>query len=146
MEPGYTHLELAALEQHHEVMVVTQNVDGLHSKAGSGRVVELHGNIDRLVEREGHLVPDIVLFGDPIDPFELARVLDFTSKPVDALIVVGTTLQFEYLWSIVYKCRMYGAKLYLIDADEDHEYKDQFHYYYKPVESLITRLFINYQE
>jgi len=49
-EPNAGHLALVAMEQNGLLSgVVTQNVDGLHRKAGSSRVVELHGNISRLV-------------------------------------------------------------------------------------------------
>lgn len=49
-EPNSAHLALAKLEQLGSVSItVTQNVDGLHQRAGSERVIDLHGNIERVV-------------------------------------------------------------------------------------------------
>jgi len=49
-EPNAAHLALARLERRERVTgVITQNVDGLHHRAGSSRVVELHGSLDRVV-------------------------------------------------------------------------------------------------
>src|SRR5260370_16215319 len=47
-EPNAGHLALAKMEQHApESLLVTQNVDGLHARAGNKRIVELHGNLHR---------------------------------------------------------------------------------------------------
>lgn len=49
-EPNFGHRVLADLEQHGTVIgVITQNVDGLHQKAGSNQVIDLHGRLDRVV-------------------------------------------------------------------------------------------------
>ena len=42
--PNAAHRAIAALETSHEVVVLTQNIDGLHTQAGSSRVIEIHGN------------------------------------------------------------------------------------------------------
>jgi len=44
--PNAAHLAIAALEQHYDVVVVTQNVDDLHERAGSSQVIHLHGKLN----------------------------------------------------------------------------------------------------
>ncbi len=57
--PNPGHLALAALQDYYpELVVVTQNVDGLHHKAGSRDVIELHGNIQRVLCFEEHIPVD----------------------------------------------------------------------------------------
>ena len=68
--------------------VYTQNIDGLHTKAGlpSDKVVEFHGNIDQ----------DIVLYGDNISPQALHQAkedLVENNQMIDLLLVMGTSLQ-----------------------------------------------------
>ena len=45
VQPNKGHLALAELEKHFELVVITQNVDNLHEKAGSSRVIHLHGEL-----------------------------------------------------------------------------------------------------
>lgn len=117
-EPHVGHAALARLEaQVPELVVVTQNIDGLHQRAGSRRVVELHGNINRfkcfeadhpfqqdvpisdrdgpaeppLCDRCGSLIrPDVVWFGEslPSGAFERAERL---AASCDVMLVVGTS-------------------------------------------------------
>ena len=114
--PNACHRALAALEKRGKVKaVVTQNIDGLHQKAGSRNVVELHGSIHRnfceecgrrydgsfvreteeLVPRCPHcggvIKPDVVLYEEPLDQ----RVLEGAIariRAADVLIVGGTSL------------------------------------------------------
>jgi NAD-dependent deacetylase len=115
-EPNRGHLALARLEKSgHVRLVITQNIDGLHHKAGSRRVLEIHGHLrtarcqscgqrqpliealEQLSSREipecgcgGHLRPDVVLFGDPMPPaFEEAWRKAAGSR---LLLVVGSSL------------------------------------------------------
>lgn len=112
--PNAGHAALAELERGHDVTVITQNVDDLHERAGSKRVIHLHGSVlkaraadDPFSEvidwREdlnlGHyhpktgtqLRPDIVWFGEGLP--RLDEALDIAlADDVDVLIVVGTTL------------------------------------------------------
>jgi NAD-dependent deacetylase len=110
-EPNAAHRAIAALERDHDVVVVTQNVDALHERAGSTRVVHLHGELAwaRGTSGKGHRVrlegrpivlgdlcpdgtqlrPDIVWFGEPVPKLEegMRHVMDATH-----LLVVGTSL------------------------------------------------------
>ena len=110
--PNAAHLAIAALEKHFHVQVITQNIDDLHERAGSSRVLHLHGEIlkarsihdrDRLIPIEGaelpwgakcamgsQLRPHVVWFGEDVP--ELLPAAEMISK-ADVLVVVGTSLQ-----------------------------------------------------
>ncbi len=111
--PGPAHVYLARLEEAGYVKaVITQNVDGLHTLAGSRNVVELHGNIRRVrCTRCGHreglagpvreipprcarcgglLRPDVVWFGEELPRDALSRALEETEKS-DLFLVIGTS-------------------------------------------------------
>lgn len=107
-KPNAAHLAIARL---HDAVVITQNVDGLHKRAGSGDVVELHGNIFRArCVREGTttlheapfaslpphcdcgalLRPDVVWFGEMLSEAAIARA-SAAMMDADLLVVVGTS-------------------------------------------------------
>ncbi len=111
-EPNAAHRAVAALEQRHQVTVVTQNVDNLHERAGSTDVLHVHGEImtarssrtpslklamqDRdirlgdLAEDDAQLRPDVVWFGETVRHIDdsLDRI-----RAADRFLVVGTSLQ-----------------------------------------------------
>lgn len=110
-QPNEGHKALARLEEKYDVSIITQNVDDLHERAGSGRVIHLHGKLrearssqnpnlivdigDRAIEMgercpEGsQLRPNIVWFGEMVPLIETAA--DIASS-ADIFIVVGTSL------------------------------------------------------
>lgn len=110
-QPNQAHIALAELEKSFRVSVVTQNVDDLHERAGSGNVIHLHGllkeacsvkNPDIIVEigdqpiqigdtgSDGaQLRPNIVWFGEPVPMIEEA--IDIV-KEADLFMVIGTSL------------------------------------------------------
>lgn len=114
-EPNPAHYALARLESENKLKaVITQNIDGLHQKAGSKNVYELHGSVlrnycmncnakydlDFIVESNdvpkctkcGHTVrPDVVLYEEALNPTILTQAVDAISK-ADTLIVGGTSL------------------------------------------------------
>ncbi len=113
VHPNPGHLALAALERRvPEFTLITQNVDGLHQRAGSRRVVELHGNITRtkcfeeqtVVEswpetaevpprcpRCGALLrPDVVWFGEMLPP-EAIEEAERASERCEVFLCVGTS-------------------------------------------------------
>ena len=111
VKPNRGHEILAELEQHFEVVVVTQNVDNLHERAGSSHVIHLHGSLfesrstldESLVypiegwelklgdkcERGSQLRPNIVWFGEPVYLMEQAAM---EAEDADIFIVVGTSM------------------------------------------------------
>ncbi len=137
-EPNVTHHVLARLEQEgHLAAVVTQNIDGLHQKAGSRRVFELHGSVLRnhcmrcgraypatfirdcpgvpRCDCGGIVKPDVVLYEEPLDEKTLTGAVKAISR-ADLLIVGGTSLTVYPAAGLL---RYYGGdRLVLINRDE----------------------------
>jgi NAD-dependent deacetylase len=113
VNPNGAHIALAELEKLGIIkMVITQNVDSLHQRAGSIDVVELHGNFRRmhcdscmrsylrpdislltlppLCACGGPIRPDIVMFGEGIPPEAYSRAFEAARK-CDMMLVVGTS-------------------------------------------------------
>lgn len=113
-EPNAAHRKLAQWEKEGKLKaVVTQNIDGLHQKAGSRRVLELHGSVLRnycencgkfydaeyilhsqgipRCECGGCIKPDVVLYEEGLDQQTLSDSISFISN-ADILIVGGTSL------------------------------------------------------
>ena len=137
-EPNVTHRVLARLEQEgHLAAVVTQNIDGLHQKAGSRRVFELHGSVLRnycmrcgraypatfirdcpgvpRCDCGGIVKPDVVLYEEPLDEKTLTGAVKAISR-ADLLFVGGTSLTVYPAAGLL---RYYGGdRLVLINRDE----------------------------
>ena len=113
-EPNITHYKLAELEKQGKLKaVITQNIDGLHQKAGSKNVYELHGSVLRnycmncnkfydgefvfnskgipRCECGGIIKPDVVLYEEPLNNAILSYSIDYISN-ADTLIIGGTSL------------------------------------------------------
>jgi NAD-dependent deacetylase len=109
-EPNAAHRGLAELEQDFDVHIITQNIDDLHERAGSTRVLHLHGEIFKMrsehnetlvydiredivlgqqAEDGAQLRPNIVWFEEPVPMIEQAVPL---VRSADIFIVVGTSL------------------------------------------------------
>jgi len=133
-EPNAAHRALARAEATGaRVAIVTQNVDDLHERAGSGEILHVHGSIwqlkcvvdgsiyeDRQVPLpeipprcpRGHIArPNVVWWGEGLDPEITARAGCLVNEPFDVLLVVGTEATFEYIrqWALRAKAR--GALL-----------------------------------
>ena len=137
-EPNVTHKVLARLEaEGHLAAVVTQNIDGLHQKAGSKRVYELHGSVLRnyctkcrkfygpeVVKNSksvprcdcgGIIKPDVVLYEEPLD----GKIMEAAARAIaraDLLIVGGTSLTVYPAAGMINYYR--GNRLVLINRDE----------------------------
>ena len=134
-EPNVTHKVLARWEQEGKLLaVVTQNIDGLHQKAGSKNVLELHGSVLRnycvrchksysaefvknskgvpLCDCGGIVKPDVVLYEESLDQDVMYRAAKAISA-ADLLIVAGTSLT---VWPAAGMIRYYrGKRLVLIN-------------------------------
>jgi NAD-dependent deacetylase len=136
-EPNITHKKLAELEAAGKVKaVVTQNIDGLHQKAGSKKVLELHGSVHRNYCRKcgknfdaeyvlhsktpvphcdacgGEIKPDVVLYEEGLDQQTLEEAVFYISH-ADMLIIGGTSLAVYPAAGLINYYR--GNKLILIN-------------------------------
>lgn len=137
-EPNITHKKLAQWEQEGKLSaVITQNIDGLHQKAGSKNVYELHGSVLRnyctkcgkfytaefvkdsvsvpICDCGGIVKPDVVLYEEQLDGDTIENSIDAISN-ADVLIVAGTSLTVYPAAGMI---RYYqGNKMVLINRDE----------------------------
>ena len=111
VKPNLGHRELAQLQIHFDVHIITQNVDDLHERAGSKKVLHLHGELRKvrstknpkyILDWEGdlnlgnvdsfnhQLRPHIVWFGEAVPAFEEAIAI---TEGADYFAVIGTSLQ-----------------------------------------------------
>lgn len=137
--PNEAHIALAKLEKQGKLKaVITQNIDGLHQKAGSQNVLELHGSIhrnrcmecgafytlDELLSQKdevplchkckGIIKPEVVLYGESLDMDVIEQAVSYISN-ADVMIVGGTSL-------VVYPAAgllqyFHGRKLILINKE-----------------------------
>lgn len=139
--PNRAHDVIAELERRFErVWTLTQNVDGLHLAAGSRRVIDIHGDVHRLVcTRCGHrwrvetyaglsippscpecdslVRPEVVLFGEML-PMDRVRMLqEQLAHGFDAVFSIGTTSVFPYIAEPVIDARRRGALTVEINPD-----------------------------
>ena len=120
--PNAAHEAIAGLEKDYLVDVITQNVDNLHERAGSTRVVHLHGELTKVrpengiydrtaSEAEVIVRPHIVFFGEAVPQIEHA--IDLVEK-ADILLIVGSSLQV-YPAAGLYRYAPGGCPIYVID-------------------------------
>ena len=136
-QPNITHRVLAGWEQEGKLSaIVTQNIDGLHQKAGSQRVLELHGSVLRnyctwcrkfhtaeFVKEAsgvprcacgGIVKPDVVLYEEGLDPDTIEASID-AIRHAQMLIVAGTSLTVYPAAGLIDYYR--GNRLVLINRD-----------------------------
>lgn len=140
VRPNSAHLDIAALEQRYDVQVITQNIDNLHERAGSTRILHLHGELTKVRPEVGvydetysekevfdigygaihlgdkapngsQLRPHIVWFGEAVPKIE--RAIDIVAT-ADILLIVGSSLSV-YPAAGLYRYVSGGAQIYLID-------------------------------
>ncbi|MCL1937772.1 MAG: NAD-dependent protein deacylase [Candidatus Azobacteroides sp.] len=136
VEPHEGHKIIAELEADFEVVVVTQNVDNLHERAGSSNVIHLHGELTKACSSKdkecvvdigyneihpgdqaadgSQLRPFIVWFGEAVPEIERAA---FEVSQADILIIVGTSMQVYPAAGLIHYARR-GIPIYLIDPAE----------------------------
>ena len=115
-QPNAAHKKLAELEQAGKLRaVITQNIDGLHQKAGSRNVLELHGSGVPRCDCGGVVKPDVVLYEEGLSEDVLHRAVHAISE-ADVLIVGGTSLTVYPAAGLIRYYR--GSKLVLINRDE----------------------------
>lgn len=143
VSPNGGHLALADLENDFDVQIVTQNVDNLHEKAGSSKVLHLHGELtkvrstgpgEEIVElspdqytvslgdkcpKGYQLRPHIVWFGEAVPEIENAMNM---TKQADVFVVVGTSLNVYPAAGLLDYVRA-GVPIFLIDPNDVPVYR-----------------------
>jgi len=139
VKPNPAHEALAKLEKHFDVHIVTQNVDNLHERAGSNKVLHLHGELTKvrstgdprlIYNWEGdlnpgdccdqgfQLRPHIVWFGEPVPAFESA--VNIVSQ-ADIVAIIGTSLQVYPAASLIAYCN--AERIFYIDPKPSVNYE-----------------------
>lgn len=143
-KPNAAHLAIAELQDKFDVTVITQNVDNLHERAGSSKIIHLHGEVSKvrpenscnesdgfseakvidvgygrvsLGDTDGsgvQLRPHIVFFGEAVPKIE--RAIDVVSQ-ADAVVIVGTSLSV-YPAASLYRYAGFDTPIYIIDPAE----------------------------
>ena len=144
VKPNSAHYAIAELEKDWQVTVVTQNVDNLHERAGSTKIIHLHGELTKvrpvncyddddnfseekvfdigydaihigdLAPNGAQLRPHIVWFGEAVPKIEAA--IDAV-EAADILLIVGTSLQV-YPAAGLYAYAKAGTPIYIIDPKD----------------------------
>ncbi|HEX7816266.1 SIR2 family NAD-dependent protein deacylase [Dyella sp.] len=152
-EPNAAHLAIARLEDAFDVVVITQNIDDLHERAGSTRVLHMHGEIlksrstvdanliyrmdsptiawGQLCEKGSQLRPDVVWFGENV-----RYLAEGTQHFVEAsrVLVVGTSLTV-YPAADLAEMAPYDAKKYLVSPE-----RQKMPYGYRHLLGTATRI------
>jgi NAD-dependent deacetylase len=136
-QPNDAHKLIAQLEEKYDVIIVTQNIDSLHEKGGSKKVLHIHGSIDKskssltneyfsdLAEDQDLKIGDkcdkgsqlrhgTVLFGDPLPHTEFVAAVKAIDE-ADILIVIGTSLQVYPAAGLIKYFQ--GEQIYVIDPN-----------------------------
>jgi NAD-dependent deacetylase len=137
--PNDAHNALVELEKHFNVTVITQNIDDLHEKAGSSKVLKLHGDLTKvrsefdptelykwnynpvdikndLGENGARLRPDVVWFGEVPNQDTVTDAFESISN-CDVLIIVGTSLQITYTLPML---KMAPNEIYYVDPSPNY--------------------------
>lgn len=142
-QPNPAHYALATMQRRGWIrVIITQNIDRLHQKAGSTHVVEVHGSIDTLrcldcghqapaeeylklealeqglLPRCPHcdavMKPNVVLFGEPL-PWAAWRAAEEAVEQADVLLVAGSSLEVYPVAELPYRAARRGAKVILVN-------------------------------
>ncbi|MEI6822666.1 MAG: NAD-dependent deacylase [Bacteroidota bacterium] len=140
VEPNAAHLALARLEEKYDVQIITQNVDDLHERGGSSKVLHLHGELKKsrstvndnliydikgwelkmgdLCEKGSQLRPHIVWFGEGVTEIEKATDI---AKKAYIFIVIGTSMNVYPAAGLLESIPYFVTK-YFIDPNAKDNY------------------------
>lgn len=116
------------VDKHKNSLIVTQNIDGLLYKAGidPDQIIELHGNAQNMICQQCNKKyavnleslkcpecnkicrPDIILFGESISTDHVEKIIQFIKTGLHHVIIIGSTLQFDYLINIIDLAKEYN--------------------------------------
>ena len=154
--PSRAHHALAELEQRAQVTIITQNVDGLHQRAGSRDVIEYHGSLARWrCERCGaeqepprderccgeDLRPCAVLFGEEI-PAAADHAAKRALRECDLFVAIGTSGTVAPASGFVRSAAYAGAHTVLLNLEADAAARDHYAEVHEgPADELVPRYF-----
>ncbi len=136
--PNPGHVAIAELEKHKQISVLTQNIDGLHQRAGSSSVYELHGSIitikctvcdfkDKITSGFSQLPPlckcgnmlrpDVVWFGEALPQNVWESAMEEASS-CDVMVVVGTSLAVSPANLLPVYAKQNGATMVEVNIDQ----------------------------
>jgi len=165
-KPNAAHLTIAEMQNHFkDVTVVTQNVDNLHRRAGSKKIFELHGNIERnfcidckkfnnqeldfsngvpKCECGGIIRPDVVWFGEylPEDQFLGGGKAAINS---DIFFVVGTSAVVYPAAGLVYTAKASGATIVEINIEETEISSSVNYSYFGKAGEILPKILEEYK-
>ena len=149
-KPNKGHYDLVALEKKHEVTIITQNIDDLHERAGSKKIIHLHGEILKsrssknekliydcdeeiqigdLCELGSQLRPHIVWFG------ELVPMIEIAAREVahaDVILVIGTSMVVYPAASLIHYAEP-DVPVYIINPEiPEMQRKINYHFIQQP--------------
>lgn len=146
VEPNAGHIGIADLEKWFDVDIVTQNVDNLHERAGSSKILHLHGELIKarstinsflvyeldtwaldlgdMCEMGSQLRPHIVWFGEGVP--EMPKALKIVEQ-ADILVVVGTSLAVYPAASLVNYAKP-GTPIFVVDPNRPEVFQENVTY------------------
>ncbi len=159
-KPNAAHLKLAEWERMGKCRaIVTQNIDGLHQKAGSKEVLELHGSVLRNYCMRCHkpydvrdiaagtgvpkcscggtIKPDVVLYEESLDSYTINNSVDYIRK-ADILLIGGTSLAVYPAASLINYYR--GNKLVLVNKSATPADRSADLVIHKPIGEVFSQL------
>ncbi len=157
-QPNPGHLALVEMERRFpQFTLITQNVDGMHQRAGSTNVIELHGNLNRNKRFDDHVIvetwdetgdipprcpqtgsllrPDVVWFGEMLPEEALDRATTI-ARNCDVFFSIGTSGLVQPAASLPYMAMQAGAMLVVINLDTPL-YSSPQTYYLKGASGII---------
>ncbi len=143
-KPNMCHIKLAKLEKKKNLTIITQNIDGLHQKAGSKNVIELHGTIHKNHCVKCHkafdaayvknyngvpkcdfcnsiIKPDVVLYEEALDYANIENAINALEE-ADLLIVGGTSLKVYPAASLIDFCHAKNKVLINLNDNPRQDY------------------------
>lgn len=160
-KPNHAHKMLAELEKDYEVIIITQNVDNLHERAGSTNILHLHGELAKVTSSRhrnapecimdmpldvpikiGDIAPDgaqlrpyVVWFGELVNTYQVAaRIV----RSADIFLVIGSSLKVTPAADLI-KCPHYNVPIFIIDpCDPFDPYDDNRPDHYEHIAENAT--------
>jgi NAD-dependent deacetylase len=158
VEPNLAHEIIVDLEKEFDVTVVTQNVDDLHEKAGSLKVIHLHGELSKVrsenstefvypydkdikigdLSEDGHqLRPYITWFGEDLD-WRNVKLAEEAAFDADVCIIVGTSMQVAPANSIPFQTKETALIYYVDPSDREFSIPALREYFFYHIQENAT--------